>query len=36
MNRKQNFFDQLDGGWGDVIADMYNKNSTTKLLDTKE
>ena len=36
MNNKQNFFDHLDGGWGDVIADMYNKNSTIKLLDTKE
>ena len=22
---KQNFFDQLDGGWGDLIADTYKK-----------
>ena len=22
---KQNFFDQLDGGWGDIIADTYKK-----------
>lgn len=20
---KQNFFDELDGGWGDIIADTY-------------
>ena len=25
MNMKQNFFDQLDGGWGDLIADTYKK-----------
>ena len=25
MNTKQNFFDQLDGGWGDLIADTYKK-----------
>ena len=25
MNTKQNFFDQLDGGWGDIIADTYKK-----------
>ena len=36
MNTKQNFFDHLDGGWSEIIADMYNKNSTTKLLDSKE
>ena len=24
---KQNFFDQLDGGWGDLIADTYSKNN---------
>ena len=27
---KQNFFDQLDGGWGDVIADTYKKENAFK------
>ena len=31
MNTKQNFFDQLDGGWGDLIADTYKEAETTTL-----
>ena len=27
MNIKQNFFDHLDGGWGDVIADTYEEHN---------
>lgn len=26
---KQEFFDQLDGGWGDLIADTYKKSNET-------
>ena len=29
---KQNFFDQLDGGWGDLIADTYKKANDNMLL----
>ena len=28
---KQNFFDQLDGGWGEIIADTYKDAETTTL-----
>ena len=28
---KQEFFDQLDGGWGDLIADTYKKTNETLL-----
>ena len=29
---KQNFFDQLDGGWGDLIADTYKKTNEPLLV----
>ena len=29
---KQNFFDQLDGGWGDLIADTYKEYNKQSLL----
>lgn len=29
MNIKQNFFDHLDGGWGDIIEDTYIDANTT-------
>lgn len=32
MNNKQNFFDQLDGCWGDVIADTYEEYSNEKYI----
>ena len=32
MNNKQNFFDQLDGGWGDLIADTYEEYSNEKYI----
>ena len=32
MNIKQNFFDQLDGGWGDLIADTYEEYSNEKYI----
>ena len=28
---KQNFFDQLDGGWGDLIADTYRESNECKI-----
>ena len=31
MNTKQNFFDHLDGGWGEIIADTYKDAETTTL-----
>ena len=30
---KQNFFDQLDGGWGDLIADTYREANAKPALD---
>ena len=33
MNTKQNFFDQLDGGWGDLIADTYKKTINSYTLE---
>ena len=30
---KQNFFDELDGGWGDLIADTYKEANTKPVLD---
>lgn len=27
INKKQNFFDQLDGGWDDIIADTYKEHT---------
>ena len=32
MNNKQNFFDHLDGGWGDLIADTYEEYSNEKYI----
>ena len=32
MNIKQNFFDHLDGGWGDLIADTYEEYSNEKYI----
>ena len=33
MNTKQNFFDQLDGGWGEIIADTYKKTINSYTLE---
>ena len=30
---KQNFFDELDGGWGDLIADTYKEANAKPVLD---
>ena len=35
MNNKINFFDQLDGNWGDVIADTYRNASSIVYTDKK-
>ena len=33
MKTKQNFLDQLDGGWGDLIADTYKKTINSYTLE---
>ena len=33
MNNKINFFDQLDGGWSDLIADTYEKHNNVAIQD---
>ena len=34
MKTKQNFFDHLDGGWGDLIADTYEEYNNIMFYDT--
>ena len=34
MNNKINFFDHLDGGWGDLIADTYKEYNNIMFYDT--
>ena len=34
MNNKQNFFDHLDGAWGDLIADTYKEYNNIIFYDT--
>ena len=36
MNTKQNFFDHLDGGWEDLIADTYKKTINSYTLEFTE
>ena len=33
MNNKKQFLDQLDGGWGDIIADTYEKHNNVVIQD---
>lgn len=35
MNNKQNFFDHLDGEWGDLIADTYKEYNNIMFYDTR-
>lgn len=35
MNTKQNFFDQLDGGWGDIIANTYEETNRVAFIDNE-
>lgn len=32
---KQNFFDQLDGGWGDIIANTYEETNRVAFIDNE-
>ena len=35
MNTKQNFFVQLDGGWGDIIANTYEETNRVTFIDNE-